>query len=84
MRKKTDNTAYEDTPTQVKHREERNQARRHAVKKFGEAAVKGKDVGHKKALANGGSNSDSNTELQSETSNRGWRRHRRGYSVPNI
>lgn len=79
-----DNTAYEDTPTQVKHREERNLARRHAVKRLGKAAVEGKDVGHKTALANNGSNRDANTELQTEKANRGWRRGRHGYSVPNI
>ena len=84
MRKKTNNTQYEDTPTQVKHREERNAARRHEIKKLGKAAVEGHDVGHKKALSNGGGNSPSNTELQSVTSNRGWRRGRHGYSVPDI
>jgi hypothetical protein len=72
------NAAYEKSPDQVKKREERNTARRHEEKKVGKAALKGKDVDHKKPLAAGGSNKDSNTRVRSETANRGWRKGKSG------
>ncbi|QGM46134.1 HNH endonuclease [Methylocystis heyeri] len=75
---------YQGTPAQIKKRSERNHARLEAEKKLGKAAIKGKDIGHKKALDNGGSNSASNTKVQSVKSNRGWRAGRKGYSVPNV
>jgi hypothetical protein len=75
-------TAYENRPEQIRHREERNKARRALIKKDGKAALAGKDAGHKTPLTKGGSNAPSNTFPQSVKSNRGWRRHGRGYSVP--
>lgn len=62
----------------IKDRAKRNAARRELkkqlTKKYGEARatkiMSGKDVGHKKALASGGSNRASNTMLQSVKSNR--------------
>lgn len=39
-------TAYEERPAQVKRREARNAARRKAVRKYGKAALKGKEVDH--------------------------------------
>jgi hypothetical protein len=68
--------SYENEPKQVKHREERNQARRET------GNVKG-DVAHKVALANKGSNAKSNRHVESVAKNRGWRAGRKGYSVPN-
>jgi hypothetical protein len=80
----TNATRYEEDPAQVKHREERNKARRELEKEGRARKGDGKDVGHKQALANGGSNNISNVKMQSVKSNRGWRRHRPGYSVPNV
>ncbi len=39
-------TAYENRPEQVKRRVARNKARRAAIKKFGKAALRGKEVDH--------------------------------------
>lgn len=38
--------AWEDSPEQVKRREARNKARRKATKKYGKAALKGKELDH--------------------------------------
>jgi len=57
-RKYVNAAKYEDTPEQVKHREERNRLR---AKLLREGKVKkgdGKDVAHKKALDKGGSAKD--------------------------
>ena len=51
-------------------RKKRNAARRAMAKKVGKAALKGKDVGHKKSLKSGGSNGPKNTKVQSRKSNR--------------
>lgn len=73
--------AYEQDPTQVKNREERNLSRRHALQSvakahnltMGEAMKKkhSKDVDHIHALKSGGSNSKKNTRWRSIHSNRG-------------
>lgn len=39
-------TAYENTPAQVARRVARNRARREAIKKYGKAALKGKELDH--------------------------------------
>lgn len=39
-------TAWEDTPAQVKRREARNKARRKATKRVGKSALKGKELDH--------------------------------------
>jgi len=49
----------------------RMKARYWMVKKYGEAALKGKDVDHKKALQAGGSNDPSNWRIRSIKANRG-------------
>lgn len=74
--------SYQGTPEQKKNRAARNKVRREAVKAHGKAALKGKDVGHIKALDSGGSTAKSNTKLQSVKSNRGWRKGESGYKVP--
>jgi hypothetical protein len=38
--------AYEDTPRQVKRREQRNLRRRQATKKYGKKALEGKQLDH--------------------------------------
>jgi len=77
------------TPTQNKRRrayqkkyneehkdaqKKRMAARYQAKKKHGEAALKGKDIDHKKPLRNGGTNAKGNLRIKSEKANRGWNR----------
>jgi hypothetical protein len=71
---------YENTPEQVKHREERNLLRAHMAKKVGHP-LHG-DVAHINPLASGGSNSLTNARVESIKKNRSWRAGRKGYSVP--
>lgn len=53
-----------------KNRAERNRARASAIKKGKVKKGDGKDIGHKRALKNGGAKKDSNTKVQSRKSNR--------------
>jgi hypothetical protein len=72
---------YEESPTEIKHREERNLARKHALQSVAKAhnipiskakaMKKGQDVDHIKSLKGGGSNKKSNTRWRSIHSNRG-------------
>ena len=74
---------YNAKPENISKRSANNSARREMVKKHGAAAVKGKDVAHKRALDNGGSNDPRNLGLSDVTSNRGWRKGQSSYKVPN-
>jgi hypothetical protein len=71
---------YEDSPTQVKHREERNLARSHVAKASGKK-LSG-DVAHFNPLSGGGSNTRSNVHVETVAKNRGWRKGESGYKVP--
>jgi hypothetical protein len=71
---------YQGKPEQIKHRAERNMARRELEKAGRAHKGDGKDVGHKKSLRNGGSNRLSNVRVQSVASNRGWRRGKSSYN----
>lgn len=71
---------YENTPEQIKHREERNLLRAHMTKKAGHA-LSG-DVAHITPLAGGGSNSLGNARVESVHKNRSWRAGQRKYNVP--
>ena len=62
----------------VKDRAQRNAARSAVKKKVGAAAIKGKDVGHKKAVSKGGSNSLSNLFVQDPGANRSFSRTTKG------
>lgn len=62
---------YQAKPEQKKKRAKRNAARAKVVKSKGAKAVQGKDVGHKKPLSKGGTNSKGNLKVQSKKSNRG-------------
>jgi hypothetical protein len=62
----------------VKDRAKRNAARSTMEKKVGTAALKGKDVGHKKAVSRGGKNSLSNLFVQSPSANRSFSRNSNG------
>lgn len=63
--------AYQARPEQVKKREHRNAARRLMIKKYGKAALKGKDVDHKdgNAVAKN-ANRRSNLQIMSASKNR--------------
>ena len=62
--------AYNSKPQQKKNRAARNKARREAVKSGKVKKGDGKDVGHKKGLAQGGSNAKSNRRVEKASSNR--------------
>ena len=62
----------------VKDRAKRNAARSAVKKKVGAAAIKGKDVGHKKAVSKGGSNSLANLFVQDPGANRSFSRTAKG------
>lgn len=73
--------SYENSPTQIKNREERNLARAHALHSVAKThnltpaqakkKMHDKDVDHKKSLKGGGSNLKKNTRWRSIHSNRG-------------
>jgi hypothetical protein len=71
---------YEDSPSQIKHREERNLLRAHTAAKLGHDPVG--DVAHIKPLAGGGINSLGNSRVESIAKNRSWRKGQKGYHVP--
>ena len=71
---------YQGKPEQIKHRAERNKARREMEKKGLARKGDGKDVGHKKSLRDGGSNAPSNWKMQTVESNRGWRKGKHSYN----
>ena len=54
-----------------KQRAQRNAARNLMKKVLGEAAIKGKDIDHKRPIKKGGSNNLSNLRVRSIHSNRG-------------
>lgn len=58
----------------VKDRAQRNAARSAVKKKVGAAAIKGKDIGHKKAVSRGGQNGLANLFIQSPATNRSFSR----------
>ena len=63
---------YNHTPSNIKKRTERNQARTIMSKDLGEAAIAGKDVDHKVMVKDGGTNARSNLRVRSQHANRGW------------
>jgi hypothetical protein len=71
---------YEDTPAQVKHREERNLLRAHMAARLGHAPAG--DVAHIVPLDSGGTNSLGNSRVESVHKNRSWRKGQRKYAVP--
>lgn len=63
---------YEDSPAQIKNREQRNRARRKLEKAGKVHKGDGKDVDHKAGLGKG--NSDSNLRAVSKHKNRAYKR----------
>lgn len=62
----------------MKDRAARNKARAMLTKKVGKAALKGKDVGHKKAISKGGTSTLMNIFAQSPAANRSFSRTKKG------
>ncbi len=75
-RKEYDN--YQGKPEQIAKRSQRNQARAKMMEAGLAKKGDGKDVDHRRALINGGSNSDSNLRVVSQKANRGFRRASKG------
>lgn len=69
---------YHSSPEQKKNRAARNSARAAMVKKHGKEALRGKDVDHKKPLSKGGSNGTSNLRVVSKSTNRSYKRNKKG------
>ena len=72
--------AYNARPEEVAKRVKNNAARREMIKEGRAHVGDGKDVAHKKSLENGGGNAKSNLEVQSRTTNRGWRKGSGSYN----
>ncbi len=66
-------TSYEDSPAQVKKREQRNKARRKMVKAGKAHKGDGNDVDHVAGL--GGGNVSSNLKVKSKHKNRAYKRN---------
>lgn len=62
--------AYNSKPEQKKNRAARNKARREAMKEGRVKKGDGKDMSHKKGLAQGGGNSKSNLKVEKASTNR--------------
>ena len=69
---------HKSKPNRVKDRAQRNSARAAVKKKMGAAAIKGKDVGHKKAVSKGGKNGLANLFIQNPGANRSFSRNKDG------
>ena len=69
---------HKKKPNRVKDRAQRNAARAEVKKKKGAAAIKGKDVGHKKAVSRGGQNGLANLFVQNPGANRSFSRNADG------
>ena len=75
--------AYGARPEQKEACAQRNAARREAEREGKVHKGDGKDVAHKTAIKNGGTNADSNLKVQDKEDNRGWRDGQKKYRVPN-
>ena len=76
--KKELNWEHTKKKSRVKDRAARNLARSLVKKKLGSAAVKGKDVGHKKAIGKGGKSVLANLFIQNPSNNRAFSRNKDG------
>lgn len=70
---------YQGTPEQKKKRAARNAARRELTREGRVHKGDGKDVDHKNPLRKSGTNAASNLRVTSASSNRGWRKGKKGY-----
>ena len=75
--------AYGARPEQKEARAQRIAARREAEREGKVHKGDGKDVAHKTAIKNGGTNAPSTLKVQDKEDNRGWRDGQKKYRVPN-
>ncbi len=71
---KKEYASYHSSPKQRKNRSMRNKARRKVIKSRGKAAVRGKDIDHKKGVGRG--NKLSNLRILSKHKNRSYKRNK--------
>ena len=72
--------AYDARPEQVKKRMANNAARQQMIREGRARVGDGKDVAHKTALSNGGTNARGNLTVQDRATNRGWRKGSASYN----
>lgn len=72
------NWEHKHKKNRVKDRAQRNAARTTMKKKVGASTIKGKDVGHKKAVSRGGKNGLANLFVQNPGANRSFSRNKDG------
>ena len=73
--------AYNAQPAQKEAGVDRRKARRHAIAAGAVAIGDKKDLAHKVPLSAGGTASPGNIKIESEKTNRDWRKGRSGYKV---
>jgi hypothetical protein len=78
--------AYERDPRVLAEQRARNKARYWMIKKYGERALRGKDVDHIHPLADAGSNNPSNWRIRSSHENQGDKTvfRKKGYKPINV
>jgi len=77
---KKEYAAFKANPQNMKDHSARVKARREMVKKYGEAALRGKDIDHIRPLRGPGTpNSPGNWRISSVGDNRDWRKGKKGY-----
>lgn len=69
---------HKSKPNRVKDRAARNKGRAMMEKKVGKSALKGKDVGHSKAISKGGLSTMYNLMVQNKGANRSFSRNKDG------
>ena len=76
--------AYNATPAQKTLGVDRRRERRHAISDGKVAIGDGKDLAHKRAADNGGKTTPTNLKVEPASTNRDWRKDRKGYKVPDV
>jgi hypothetical protein len=69
---------HQSSTARKKYRAALTKKRREEEKKQGKAALKGKDISHKKPARSGGSNGSSNLGLRKSSANRSDNGHKKG------
>lgn len=75
--------AFNATPAQKALGVDRRRERRHAITAGKVAIGDGKDLAHIKPADGGGKTTPANLKVESASTNRDWRKGRKGYKVPN-
>lgn len=72
---------YNKKPEQKEAGVERRKARRHAIAEGKVAIGDGKDLAHRVPISGGGTTSKANIKVEDASTNRDWRKGRKGYKV---